>query len=84
MKAVLQEQHGSAEVLSIGETDRPVPGDDQVVIKVAATTVNRADIIQREGNYNQPPGDSPILGLEVQGLSTSWVLEYQASRSASE
>ena len=68
MKAVLQEQHGSAEVLSIGETDRPVPGDDQVVIKVAATTVNRADIIQREGNYNQPPGDSPILGLEVAGV----------------
>jgi NADPH2:quinone reductase len=68
MKAVLQEQHGSAEVLSIGEADRPVPGDHQVVIKVAATTVNRADIIQREGNYNQPPGDSPILGLEVAGV----------------
>ena len=68
MKAVLQDQYGGAEVLSIGETNRPVPENHQVVIKVAATTVNRADIVQREGNYNQPPGDSPILGLEVAGV----------------
>jgi len=68
MKAVLQEEYGGAEVLHIGETDKPAPGDHQVVIRVAATSVNRADIVQREGNYNQPPGDSPILGLEVAGI----------------
>ena len=68
MKAVLQDRYGGAEVLKIGETARPVAGEGQVVIKVAATTVNRADIVQREGRYHQPPGDSPILGLEVAGV----------------
>jgi putative PIG3 family NAD(P)H quinone oxidoreductase len=68
MKAVLQDEYGGAEVLQVGETENPAPGEHQVVVKVAATSVNRADIIQREGNYNQPPGDSPILGLEVAGV----------------
>ena len=68
MKAVLQDEYGGAEVLQVGEAENPVPGKHQVVVKVAATSVNRADIIQREGNYNQPPGDSPILGLEVAGV----------------
>ena len=68
MKAVLQDKYGGAEVLQVGETENPAPEKHQVVVKVAATSVNRADIIQREGNYNQPPGDSPILGLEVAGV----------------
>jgi NADPH2:quinone reductase len=68
MKAVLQEKFGDASVLLIGNADKPTAEKDQVVIKVTATTINRADIIQREGNYNQPPGDSPILGLEVAGV----------------
>lgn len=68
MKAVLQKKFGDASVLLIGDADKPTAEKDQVVIKVAATTINRADIIQREGNYNQPPGDSPILGLEVAGI----------------
>ena len=68
MKAALQDEYGGAEVLQVGEAENPVPGKHQVVVKVAATSVNRADIIQREGNYNQPPGDSPILGLEVAGV----------------
>jgi NADPH2:quinone reductase len=67
MKAVLQEKFGDASVLLIGNADKPTAEKDQVVIKVTATTINRADIIQREGN-NQPPGDSPILGLEVAGV----------------
>ncbi len=68
MKAVHQDEYGGADVLMIGETEKPQAGDHQVVIKVAATSVNRADIVQRTGNYNQPPGDSPILGLEVAGV----------------
>lgn len=68
MKAVLQDKVGGPEVLRIDETDKPEAGDHQVVIKVAATSINRADIIQRQGNYNQPPGDSEILGLEVAGV----------------
>lgn len=67
MKAVLQTEFGGAETLYAGETETPKPGEGQVLIKVAATTVNRADCVQRQGNYHQPPGDSPILGLEVAG-----------------
>ena len=67
MKAILQAEFGGADTLHIGETETPQPGEGQVLIKVAATTVNRADCVQRQGNYHQPPGDSPILGLEVAG-----------------
>lgn len=58
---------GGAEVLRIGEAERPAPRPAQVLIKVAATSVNRPDIIQRQGNYPPPPGESEILGLEVAG-----------------
>lgn len=67
MKAILQTEFGGAETLYAGETETPQPGEGQVRIRVAATTVNRADCVQRQGNYHQPPGDSPILGLEVAG-----------------
>jgi len=43
-------------------------GDDQLLIKVHATSVNRPDIIQRQGNYPPPKGDSEIIGLEVAGV----------------
>ena len=67
MKAILQTEFGGADTLHIGETEAPKPGEGQVRIKVVATTVNRADCVQRMGNYHQPPGDSDILGLEVAG-----------------
>ena len=67
MKAILQTEFGGADTLHIGETETPNPGEGQVRIKVVATTVNRADCVQRMGNYHQPPGDSDILGLEVAG-----------------
>ena len=67
MKAILQTEFGGADTLRIGETETPKPGEGQVRIKVVATTVNRADCVQRMGNYHQPPGDSDILGLEVAG-----------------
>jgi putative PIG3 family NAD(P)H quinone oxidoreductase len=44
-----------------------VPGAGQVLIRVAATSVNRPDIVQREGNYPPPPGESDVLGLECAG-----------------
>lgn len=68
MKAVLLEAFGGVEVLKIGEADRPVPGAGQVLVKVMATSVNRPDLVQREGKYPPPPGDSEILGLEVAGV----------------
>lgn len=67
MKAVLTSEFGTADVLRIGDTEKPSPGAGQVLIKVVATSVNRPDIVQREGNYPPPTGDSEILGLEVAG-----------------
>ena len=67
MKAILLSEFGGAENLSIGDVPAPVAGPGQILIKVAATSVNRPDIIQRQGNYPPPKGDSEILGLEVAG-----------------
>lgn len=53
--------------LQLQEVARPVPGENQVLIQVAAAGVNRPDLMQREGVYPPPPGASPILGLEVAG-----------------
>jgi NADPH:quinone reductase len=68
MRAVVMEGFGGPEVLGIGEAPRPTAGPGQVLIRVAATSVNRADTQQRTGNYPPPPGESEILGLEVAGV----------------
>jgi putative PIG3 family NAD(P)H quinone oxidoreductase len=67
MKAVVLKGFGGGEVLSMGEVPQPSPGNGQVRIRVMATSVNRADIVQRQGNYPPPPGESETLGLEVAG-----------------
>ena len=67
MKAVLLDGFGGLEVLKVGEVDKPTPKAGEVLIKVAATSINRPDLVQREGKYPPPPGDSEILGLEVAG-----------------
>jgi putative PIG3 family NAD(P)H quinone oxidoreductase len=67
MKAVLMEGFGGVEVLRVGEAEKPSAGEGQVLVKVFATSVNRPDLVQREGKYPPPPGDSEILGLEVAG-----------------
>jgi putative PIG3 family NAD(P)H quinone oxidoreductase len=68
MKAVLLSAFGAPEMMEVKEVDMPVPGPNQVRVRVMATSVNRADIIQRQGNYPPPKGESPILGLEVAGV----------------
>jgi len=68
MRAVLLEGFGGIDVLKTGEVERPVPGKGQVIVKVHATSINRPDLVQREGKYPPPPGDSEILGLEVAGI----------------
>ncbi len=70
MKAVLIDEFGGVEVLKVGETERPAPKSDEVLIKVVATSINRPDLVQRVGNYPPPAGDSEILGLEVAGTIT--------------
>jgi NADPH:quinone reductase len=68
MKAVLLEGFGGLEVLRVGEAAKPAPKENEVLIKVAATSINRPDLVQREGKYPPPAGDSDILGLEVAGV----------------
>ena len=67
MKAVVMRGFGGPEVMEIAEVETPEPGPNQVRVRVLATSVNRADIIQRQGHYPPPPGASDILGLEVAG-----------------
>ncbi len=68
MKAILLEEFGGPEVLYFGEAAKPSPQEGQALIKVSATSVNRPDLVQRQGNYPAPKGESPILGLEVSGV----------------
>ncbi|MHB1397191.1 MAG: NAD(P)H-quinone oxidoreductase [Trichloromonadaceae bacterium] len=67
MKAVLLEGFGGLDVLKVGEAPKPAPKEGEVLIKVVASSINRPDLVQREGKYPPPPGDSEILGLEVAG-----------------
>ena len=67
MKAILLNGFGGTEMMVFGDVDIPVPSDRQILIKVVASSVNRPDVLQRQGNYAPPTGDSEILGLEVAG-----------------
>jgi putative PIG3 family NAD(P)H quinone oxidoreductase len=67
MKFISVDTPGGPEVLRLADAPQPVPGPDEVLIRVVAAGVNRADIQQRAGKYPPPPGASPILGLEVAG-----------------
>ena len=71
MKAIILREFGGPEEMQLGEVDTPSPGDGQLLVKVANTSVNRPDVIQRMGNYPPPPGDSEILGLEIAGTVES-------------
>ncbi len=68
MKAILTKSSGTADQLYLGEYETPQPAADEVLVKVHATALNRADILQREGKYPPPAGASPILGLEMSGV----------------
>ncbi|MFD7600232.1 NAD(P)H-quinone oxidoreductase [Streptomyces mirabilis] len=67
MKAVTITQPGGPEVLTWTDVPDPVPGDGEVLVEVVASAVNRADLMQRQGFYNPPPGASPYPGLECSG-----------------
>ena len=58
---------GSAEVLTATRRPVPLPGDNEVLIRVRAAGVNRPDVLQRQGRYPPPPGAPDIPGLEVAG-----------------
>lgn len=67
MLAIEISEPGGPEVLKPVEVDDPVPGEGEVLLDVVATAVNRADVLQRQGRYEPPPGSSPYPGLECSG-----------------
>jgi putative PIG3 family NAD(P)H quinone oxidoreductase len=67
VRAIIATEPGGPEVLQIREVDAPDAGAGQILIRVVAAGVNRADLLQRQGHYPPPPGASPILGLETSG-----------------
>jgi len=67
MKAAKISRFGGPEVLEIAEVPRPEPREREVLVKVYGSALNRADVLQRMGNYPPPPGASEIPGLEFAG-----------------
>ncbi len=67
MRIVTVTEPGGPENLVIAEAPRPSAGPGEVVIRVHAAGVNRADLLQRQGFYPPPPGISEVIGLEVSG-----------------
>ncbi|KKW67577.1 NAD(P)H-quinone oxidoreductase [Lampropedia cohaerens] len=67
MQAVVLDGFGAPEVLRLGQVPRPQWGQGEALIRVAASGVNRPDVLQRKGKYAPPPGASEIVGLEVAG-----------------
>ena len=68
MRAVVLTEFGGPEVLRITEVPVPTPGPDEVLVDVAATALNRADILQRKGFYPNPfPTEHDIPGMEFSG-----------------
>jgi putative PIG3 family NAD(P)H quinone oxidoreductase len=67
MRAVIATTPGGPEVLTLTTLPDPVPGPGEVLVRVAATAVNRADTLQRMGFYAPPPGTSDVIGLECSG-----------------
>ena len=67
MRAIEITQYGEPEVLKLGTRPVPQPARGEVLIAMAATGINRADTMQRRGNYPVPPGTTDIPGLELSG-----------------
>jgi len=72
MRAVVITKYGDPDVLSIKEVEKPTPKHDEILVKVRATSLNRADLMQRRGLYPDPfPGAHDIPGLEFSGTVES-------------
>src|SRR4051812_4071026 len=71
MRAIEIAGYGGPEVLVPVRRPRPVAGAGEVLVRVAASGVNRPDVLQRKGHYPVPPGASDLPGLEVAGTIES-------------
>jgi putative PIG3 family NAD(P)H quinone oxidoreductase len=67
VRAVVVTEPGGPEVLEVREVPDPQPKPDEVLVDVAAIGINRADLLQRQGNYPPPPGAPSYLGMECSG-----------------
>lgn len=67
MRAIVVKRPGGVDALTLVNLPEPEPGPDEVLIKIAAAGVNRADLLQRQGFYDPPAGATPVLGLECSG-----------------
>lgn len=67
MKAIVVTAPGGPEVLQWQDVPEPQPGPDEALLEVVAAAVNRADLLQRQGYYDPPPGSPPYPGLECSG-----------------
>ena len=68
MQVIAVENAGKDSTLRIEQRAVPQPSAEQLLVKVAAAGINRADLMQRRGLYPPPEGESDILGLEVAGV----------------
>ncbi|HEY0217976.1 MAG TPA: NAD(P)H-quinone oxidoreductase [Cellulomonas sp.] len=71
MRVIEVREPGGPEQLVAGHRPDPLPGPGEVLVRVAAAGVNRADLMQREGRYPPPPGAPDWPGLEVSGTVTA-------------
>jgi putative PIG3 family NAD(P)H quinone oxidoreductase len=71
MHAIIIEEPGGPDVLVWAEVPDPSPAAGEVVVEVTAAAVNRADVMQRQGQYPPPPGAPPYPGLECSGVITA-------------
>jgi len=67
MKAIVVSSPGGPEALTMVDRPPPEPGPGELLVRVGATAVNRADVLQRQGRYPPPEGVTDILGLEMAG-----------------
>jgi putative PIG3 family NAD(P)H quinone oxidoreductase len=67
VKAITLPEPGGPEALVLDDVPDPMPRPGEVIVEVAAAGVNRADVMQRQGHYDPPPGSSAYPGLEVSG-----------------
>ena len=68
MRAVVVPEPGGVDALEVVERPEPEPGPGEVQVSVRAAGVNRADLLQRKGFYDPPPGATDVLGLECSGV----------------
>ena len=77
MRAVVLRSHGGPEVLGIEDVPEPIPGPDEVRVRIRTTALNRADVLQRMGGYADP---RPNVSLEIPGLEYSGIVESVGDR----